>query len=36
VVGAGIAFVLQEVIIHIAGWIALSFGQFYSIGDRVH
>jgi small-conductance mechanosensitive channel len=28
VAGAGIAFALQEVIISIAGWIALSFGQF--------
>ena len=35
VAGAGIAFALQEVIISIAGWIALSFGQFYTIGDRV-
>jgi small-conductance mechanosensitive channel len=35
VAGAGIAFALQQVIISIAGWIALSFGQFYAIGDRV-
>lgn len=35
VAGAGIAFALQEVIVSIAGWIALSFGQFYTIGDRV-
>ncbi|MEW6333154.1 MAG: mechanosensitive ion channel domain-containing protein [Thermodesulfobacteriota bacterium] len=35
VIGAGIAFALQEVIISIAGWIALSFGNFYKIGDRV-
>ncbi len=35
VTGAGIAFALQEVIVSIAGWIALSFGQFYNIGDRV-
>jgi small-conductance mechanosensitive channel len=35
VAGAGIAFALQEVIISIAGWIALSFGQFYTIGDRI-
>ncbi len=35
VAGAGIAFALQEVIVSFAGWIALSFGQFYTIGDRV-
>lgn len=35
VAGAGIAFALQEVITSVAGWIALSFGQFYTIGDRV-
>jgi small-conductance mechanosensitive channel len=35
VAGAGIAFALQEVIVSIAGWIALSFGQFYHVGDRV-
>ncbi len=35
VAGAGIAFALQEVIVSVAGWIALSFGQFYTIGDRV-
>ena len=35
VAGVGIAFALQEVIVSIAGWIALSLGQFYTIGDRV-
>ncbi len=35
VAGAGIAFALQEVIASIAGWIAISFGQFYTVGDRV-
>ena len=35
VAGAGIAFALQEIIVSVAGWIALSFGQFYKIGDRV-
>ncbi|HUF37442.1 MAG TPA: mechanosensitive ion channel domain-containing protein [Anaerolineales bacterium] len=35
VAGAGIAFALQEVIVSLAGWIAISFGQFYAIGDRV-
>ncbi|NEP61935.1 MAG: mechanosensitive ion channel [Symploca sp. SIO2G7] len=33
--GAGIAFALQEVIASLAGWTALSFGQFYKPGDRV-
>ncbi|MEB3177923.1 MAG: mechanosensitive ion channel domain-containing protein [Nostocaceae cyanobacterium] len=35
VVGAGIAFALQEVIASFAGWIAISLGQFYRPGDRV-
>ena len=35
VAGAGIAFALQEVVASVAGWIALSFGQFYTVGDRV-
>jgi small-conductance mechanosensitive channel len=35
VAGAGIAFALQEVIASVAGWIALSFGNFYKVGDRV-
>lgn len=35
VASAGIAFALQEVIASIAGWIAISFGGFYSPGDRV-
>lgn len=35
VVGAGVAFALQEVIGSIAGWIALSIQHFYKIGDRV-
>lgn len=35
VASAGIAFALQEVIGSIAGWIAISFGNFYSPGDRV-
>lgn len=35
VVGAGIAFALQEVIASFAGWITISFGQFYKPGDRV-
>lgn len=35
VAGAGIAFALQEVIASIAGWVVVSFGNFYSVGDRV-
>jgi len=35
VAGAGIAFALQEVIAAVAGWVAISFGKFYSTGDRV-
>jgi len=35
VAGAGIAFALQEVIASAAGWIAVSFGGFYKVGDRV-
>jgi small-conductance mechanosensitive channel len=35
VASAGIAFALQEIIASIAGWVALSFGNFYSVGDRV-
>lgn len=34
-VGAGVAFALQEVIASVAGWIAISFGGFYKFGDRV-
>ncbi len=33
--GAGIAFALQEVIASVASWVAVSFGNFYSPGDRV-
>jgi len=35
VVGAGIAFALQEIIASLAGWVAISFGNFYKTGDRV-
>jgi small-conductance mechanosensitive channel len=35
VTGAGVAFALQEVIISVAGWIAISVGNFYKLGDRV-
>lgn len=33
VAGAGIAFALQEVIASLAGWVAISFGNFYNTGD---
>jgi small-conductance mechanosensitive channel len=35
VTGAGIAFALQEVIVSIAGYIAIFTGGFYETGDRV-
>ena len=35
VAGAGVAFALQEVIASIAGWVAVAFGSFYRVGDRV-
>ncbi len=35
VIGAGVAFALQEVIASVAGWVAIALGGFYSTGDRV-
>lgn len=35
VAGAGIAFALQEVIVSVAGWLAITFSNFYRVGDRV-
>ena len=35
VAGAGIAFALQEVIVSLAGWVAIVFGNFFATGDRV-
>ena len=35
VIGAGIAFALQEVITSIAGWLAISTAHFYRVGDRI-
>jgi small-conductance mechanosensitive channel len=32
---AGIAFALKEVIVSVAGWIAVTFGDFYKVGDRI-
>ena len=36
VAGAGVAFALQEVIMSIAGWLTLSFGRYYKVGDRIN
>ena len=35
IAGAGIAFALQEVIASAAGWLAVRFGSFFTVGDRV-
>lgn len=35
VAGAGVAFALQEVIASAAGWLAIQFGGFFKVGDRV-
>ncbi len=35
VAGAGIAFALQEIIVSVAGWLAISFGNMFKTGDRV-
>lgn len=35
VIAGGIAFALQEVIISIAGWLAITFSSFYKVGDRI-
>lgn len=35
VAGAGLAFALQEAILSVAGWLALSFGGYYRTGHRV-
>jgi small-conductance mechanosensitive channel len=35
VAGAGVAFALQEVIASAAGWVAISVGHYYAVGDRV-
>ena len=35
VAGAGIAFALQEIIVSMAGFLAVLFGNFYKVGDRV-
>ncbi len=33
--GAGITFALREVIVSIAGWFAIIFGDFFKVGDRI-
>ena len=35
IAGAGIAFALQEVIASAAGWLAIQFGGFFKVGERV-
>jgi hypothetical protein len=35
ILGAGIAFALQEVVSSIAGWFAISFSNFFKTGDRI-
>ncbi len=35
VAGAGVAFALQEIIASVAGWVAISFANFFTVGDRV-
>lgn len=35
VAGAGIALALQEVVASVAGWLAISFGRLYKVGDRI-
>lgn len=32
---AGIAFALKDVIASLAGWVAITFGDFYKVGDRI-
>lgn len=34
-VGAGVAFALQQPLLSVAGWLALAFGGYYRTGDRV-
>ena len=35
VAGAGVAFALQEIITSIAGFLAITFSNFYNVGDRI-
>src|SRR5438132_1626658 len=34
-IGAGIAFAIQEVIASVAGWLTILLTRFYTVGDRV-
>jgi small-conductance mechanosensitive channel len=35
IIGAGIAFALQEVFTSAAGWVAITFGRMFKVGDRI-
>jgi small-conductance mechanosensitive channel len=35
VVGAGVAFALQEVIASLGSWVAIIMGRYYQVGDRI-
>ncbi len=35
VLGAGVAFALQEVIASLGGWVAITLGHYYQVGDRI-
>ncbi|MEO7622055.1 MAG: mechanosensitive ion channel domain-containing protein [Gallionella sp.] len=35
VMGAGVAFSLQEVFASVAGWAGITFGHFFKVGDRI-
>ncbi len=35
-IGAGITIALQEVIMSFAGWLSITFGKLYKVGDRVN
>jgi len=35
VVGAGVAFALQEVIASMGGWVTITLGRYYQVGDRI-
>ena len=35
VVGAGVAFAMQEIIVSVGGWIGITFGHYFKVGDRI-
>ena len=35
IIGAAVTLALQEVIASVAGWVAIPFGHFYQVGNRV-